>query len=154
MAEVVELSGSQMTPQDLQAIGTYLKAQSGQSSNSDPVPANDPRMQAGAAIYTDVCSACHKKDGTGVAYLIPDLAGAASVSARDPTTVLRVLIEGAQSAATSAEPTPPAMPGTRCQLNDAQIAADATYVRNSCGHASVPVSVSQARKQRKQLSAR
>jgi mono/diheme cytochrome c family protein len=153
MAEVVELSGSRMTPDDLEAIGTYLKQQSGKPSKLDPVPANDPRMQAGSAIYTDLCSACHKKDGTGVAYLIPNLAGAASVSARDPTTVLRVLIEGAQSAATSAEPTAPAMPGYGWQLNDAQIAAVATYIRNSWGHASAPVSVSQARKQRKQLSA-
>jgi mono/diheme cytochrome c family protein len=153
MAEVVELSGSQMTPDDLEAIGTYLKQQSGASSNIEPVAANDPRMQAGAAIYTDLCSACHKKDGTGVAYLIPNLAGAASVSARDPTDVLRVLINGAESAATAAEPTAPAMPAYGWQLNDAQIAAVATFIRNSWGHASVPVKVSDARKERAQLSA-
>jgi mono/diheme cytochrome c family protein len=152
MAEVVELSGSQMKPDDIEAIATYLKQQSGASHGEKAVPPNDPRMVAGSAIYTDLCSACHKKDGSGVAYLIPDLAGSASVAAREPTTVLRVVIGGAQSVATSAEPTAPAMPGYGWQLNDEQIAAVATFVRNSWGHASAPVSGSDARKVRKRLS--
>jgi mono/diheme cytochrome c family protein len=153
MAEVVEHSGSHMTPGDLQAIATYLKQQPGEAGNDKPVPANDPRMTAGSAIYTDLCSACHKKDGSGVEYLIPDLVGDAAVASRDPTTVLRVLIDGAQSVATSDEPTAPAMPAYGAQLNDAQIAAVATYIRNSWGHASAPVSPGDARKERKQLSA-
>jgi mono/diheme cytochrome c family protein len=154
MAEVVENSGSQMTPSDLEAVGTYLKQQPAESSRAKPIAANDPQMTAGAAIYTDLCSACHKKDGSGVEYLIPNLAGAASVASRDPMTVLRVLIDGAQSVATSAEPTAPAMPAYGGQLNDAQIAAVATYIRNSWGHASAPVSASDARKERNQLAAR
>jgi mono/diheme cytochrome c family protein len=141
-----------MKPDDLEAIATYLKQQSGAPHGEKAVPPNDPRMVAGSAIYTDLCSACHKKDGSGVAYLIPNLAGSASVAAREPTTVLRVVIGGAQSVATSAEPTAPAMPGYGWQLNDEQIAAVATFVRNSWGHASAPVSGSDARKVRKRLS--
>jgi mono/diheme cytochrome c family protein len=155
MQEVVERSGSQMTSGDVEAIATYLEQQhsEGAGGSATVVAANDPRMAAGSAIYTDLCSACHKKDGSGVAYLIPNLAGAASVAARDPTSVLRVLISGAQSAATAAEPTAPAMPAYGRQLNDAQIAAVATYVRNSWGHASTPVSAGEVGKQRKRLSA-
>lgn len=154
MAEVVELSGSRMTPGDLAAIAAYLKQAPGESSQSQPLAADNPMMIAGAAIYTDLCSACHKKDGSGVDYLIPNLAGVASVSARDPTTVLRVLMNGAETAATRAEPTAPAMPAYGWQLNDAQVAAVATYIRNSWGHSSAPISVAEARDERKQLAAR
>jgi len=79
-------------------------------------------MMAGAAIYQDLCSACHNADGTGVAYLIPSLAGASSVASREPTSILRVVIHGAQSVATAHEPTGPAMPAFGWQLSDAQIA--------------------------------
>jgi mono/diheme cytochrome c family protein len=154
MADVVALSGSQMHQGDLESIATYLKEQPGQSATAKALTASDPRMVAGSAIYMDLCSACHNKDGSGVEYLIPDLAGAASVSARDPTTVLRVLISGADTVATADEPTAPAMPAYGWQLDDAQIAAVATYIRNSWGHASAPVTAREARKARKRLAAR
>jgi mono/diheme cytochrome c family protein len=152
MAEVVELSGSRMKQADVEAIATYLKQQSGEAGNDKAVAAGDPMMVAGAAIYADLCSACHKKDGSGVPYLIPNLAGSASVSARAPTTVLRVVLSGAESVATAEEPTAPAMPAYGWQLNDTQVAAVATYVRNSWGHASSPVSENEARKERKRLA--
>jgi mono/diheme cytochrome c family protein len=152
MAEVVEHSGSRMDMSDLEAIATYLKQQRGSPEQAKAVPPNDPSMVSGAAIYTDLCSACHRKDGTGVAYLIPNLAGSASVAANEPTTVLRVVLGGAQSVATSSEPTAPAMPAYGWQLSDAQVAAVATYVRNSWGHASAPVSESEAQKVRKRLA--
>jgi mono/diheme cytochrome c family protein len=154
MAEVVELSGSRINAGDLEAIAAYLKQTPGETSQSQPMDVKNPVMIAGAAIYTDLCSACHKKDGSGVAYLIPNLAGAASVSAHDPTSVLRVVINGAESAATDAEPTAPAMPAYGWQLNDAQVAAVATYIRNSWGHASAPISAAEVRDERKQLAAR
>jgi mono/diheme cytochrome c family protein len=141
-----------MKQADLEAIATYLAQQSGEAGNDEPVAAGDPMMVAGSAIYTDLCSACHKKDGSGVPYLIPDLAGSASVSAREPTTVLRVVLSGAESVSTAEEPTAPAMPAYGWQLNDSQVAAVATYVRNSWGHASSPVSEYEARKERKRLA--
>jgi mono/diheme cytochrome c family protein len=68
--------------------------------------------------------------------------------------VLRVLINGAETVATKAEPTAPAMPAYGWQLNDAQIAAVSTYIRNSWGHGSAPVSEGDARKERERLSAK
>jgi mono/diheme cytochrome c family protein len=35
------------------------------TTNSGPLPANDPAMVAGAAIYRDQCSACHGLEGKG-----------------------------------------------------------------------------------------
>jgi mono/diheme cytochrome c family protein len=51
-----------------------------------------------------------------------------------------VVLIGAHSVATDQEPTGPAMPGYGGQLNDVQIAALTTYIRNSWGHAASAVS--------------
>lgn len=148
MAEEVEDSSSQMTEADLTAIATYLKAGAPSSPAATPLAASDPRMVAGAAIYSDLCSACHAPDGRGVPYLIPSLAGSSSIASRESTSLLRVVLLGAPSAATGPEPTGAAMPGYRAQLNDQEIAAVITYLRNSWGHAAAAVSARQVRKAR------
>jgi mono/diheme cytochrome c family protein len=109
-------------------------------------------MLAGAAIYGDLCSACHKSDGSGVPYLIPNLSASASIASRDPTTLIRVILEGAQSVATREEPTGPAMPAFGRQLSDAQVAAVVTYIGNSWNHASTAVSESEVGKARSKLA--
>lgn len=144
MAEEVKDSSSGMSGQDLAAIATYLKGQESASPRPTALPPDNPVMVAGAAIYRDVCSGCHKLDGTGVPYLMPDLAGSAAVASREPTTVLEVILHGAASVATRDEPTGPQMPSYAWQLDDAQIAAVATYVRNSWGHAAGVVATSAA----------
>ena len=52
---------------------------------------------------------------------------------KDPTTAIRVVLRGARSVATPAEPTAPAMPSFGWQLKDDQIAAVLTFIRNSWG---------------------
>jgi mono/diheme cytochrome c family protein len=152
MGDEVGDSSSKVTDSDLQAIATYLKEQPGDSTAARPVRADDPVMQAGAAIYEDLCSACHKGDGTGVPYLIPNLVASPTVAARDPTTMLQVILRGAQSVSTRYEPTAPEMPTYGWQLTDAQIAAVTTYVRNSWNHAAGEVTEGQVRKARRQLN--
>jgi mono/diheme cytochrome c family protein len=146
MAEEVKNSSSAMNSQDLAAIATYLKGQESTPQRRTPLAADDPVMVAGAAIYHDVCAGCHKIDGTGEPYLIPDLAGSAAVASREPTSLLQVILHGAASVATREEPTGPQMPSYAWQLDDAQVAAVATYVRNSWGHAAgrVPGSAAHA----------
>ncbi|HEY6515753.1 MAG TPA: cytochrome c [Steroidobacteraceae bacterium] len=145
MAEEVKDSSSGMSEQDLTAIATYLKGQESVPQRFTALSPDNPMMVAGAAIYRDTCSACHKIDGSGVPYLIPNLAGSAAVASRDPTTMLRVILHGAASVATRDEPTGPQMPSYAWQLDDVQVAAVATYVRNSWGHAAAAVSESAAR---------
>ena len=154
MGEEVALSSSQMTQDDLTAIAVYLKDQPGPTSAPPAaVDASDPRMQAGAAIYGDVCSACHAKDGSGVPGFLPALRGAPSVQQRNPASILHVIIAGTQSVATDAAPSAPAMPTFAWQLNDAQVAAVATYVRNAWGNAASAVTASDARDAREALQA-
>jgi mono/diheme cytochrome c family protein len=150
MAQVVVDSTSQMTEPDLLAIATYLKDLTGASAPQTPLSAHDPVMVAGAAIFVDLCSACHKSDGTGIPYLIPNLALSDSVASREPTSLLHVVLHGAPTAATADEPTAPAMPGFGQQLNDVQVAAVVTYIRNSWGHAAGATDAAQAHAARSQ----
>ena len=151
MGEVVDLSTSKLTDSDLKAMAIYLKDISGPSQ-----AASSPDKQilaAGEAIYQDLCSSCHRQDGKGIPNMFPNLAETATVKANDPTTVLRVILQGAQSVSTEREPTGPAMPGFGWQLNDAQIAAVATYVRNHFGQAPA-VDEGEVRKARSQEATR
>ncbi len=138
MAEEITLSSSHMTDADLTAIATYLKDFPGQTSPpAAALSASDPKMVAGGAIYADECSACHGLDGKGVPYLFPSLAGSPNVRSTDPTSLVRILIEGARSVATAGEPTGPGMPSFAWKLSDDQAAAVLTYIRNAWG-ASAP----------------
>jgi mono/diheme cytochrome c family protein len=146
MGEVVDLSTSKMKDDDLHAIAVYLKDISGPAQESSSSPDREV-LAAGSAIYQDLCAACHRQDGKGVPNMFPNLAEVATVKAKDPTTVLRVILQGAQTVATDSEPTGPAMPAFGWQLDDAKIAAVATYVRDHFGKAPA-VSESEVRKVR------
>jgi mono/diheme cytochrome c family protein len=135
MAEAVFLSTSHMTDEDIQAIATYLKSTAGMERGDPPLPPNSPTMSAGNAIYRDQCSACHGIEGKGVAKLFPSVANSAMVRSGDPTTAIRIVLRGARSVATSAEPTAPGMPSYGWQLDDDEIAAVLNYIRNSWGGA-------------------
>ncbi len=154
MAEEVTLSSSQMTNDDLKAIAAYLKSLPGRDDTPAPLPASDPMMTAGQAIYRDTCSACHTLDGKGASHLFPSLASSPSVHSDDPTTLIRIVLRGARSVATKEEPTSPAMPPFGWQLNDAQVAAVLTYVRNSWGGAAPPVAAGDIQHARKDLQPR
>jgi len=152
MAEEVVHSSSRMTDSDLSAIATYLESKpDGSAAAGKPLPATNAEMTSGAAIYQDLCSACHRQDGSGVPYLIPDLSHSAAVQSRETTSLLHVVLEGAQTAATADEPTAPAMPAFGWQLDDAQIAAVTTYLRNSWGHAAPATTAGDVRKAREGL---
>ena len=154
MSEEIAHASSHMSDDDLKAIATYLKSVPGRNDEQQPIAADDPQMKAGAAIYRDQCSACHQIDGKGVADLFPSLAASSQVRSDDPTTLLRIILQGARSVATKKEPTGPGMPSFAWQLTDAQIAAVATYVRNSWGAAAPAVSASSVESSRKDLAKR
>jgi mono/diheme cytochrome c family protein len=82
-------------------------------------------LAAGAAIYADECSACRGSDGKGAPYLFPSLAGSPNVRSVDPTSLIRVVIDGARSVATAGEPTGPGMPSFTWKLSDDQDPAPA-----------------------------
>ena len=154
MAEEIVHSSSRMTDDDLKAIATYLKSLPGRGDNPSPVAASDPAMQAGAAIYRDQCSACHQIDGKGVPALFPALASSSVARSDDPQTLLHLILRGSRSVATKDEPTAPGMPSYSWQLDNDQVAAVATYVRNAWGNAAPAVTAAQVDSARKKLSLR
>ena len=145
MAEVISYSTTRMSDADLHAIATYLKDQPGQSSGPAPLAPDTPAMRAGAAIYADQCSACHAPHGEGVRNLIPALAGAPALQNDDATDLIRVVLQGGQATATDLRQTSPAMPSYGRMLNDAQLAAIVSYVRNSFGNAAPEVTARDVR---------
>ena len=154
MAEEVVHSTSNLNDDDLRAIAIYLKSVPGKNTSPEPLPATDPKMVAGQAIYRDTCSACHGLDGKGVPRLFPSLAGSAVAQSSDPATAIRVILRGARSVATPAEPTAPGMPSFAWQLNDDQVAAVATYIRNAWGNSASKVSPSAVEKRKADLKNR
>ena len=154
MAEEVVNATSQYSDDDLKAIATYLKSLPGRQEQAAPANAESPAMTAGQAIYRDQCSACHGIDGRGVAMLFPSLAQSSLAHASDPTSAIRLVLRGGRSVATSAEPTAPGMPPFGWQLNDDQVAAVLTYVRNAWQTAAAPVSAETVGRARQQLRTR
>lgn len=140
MAEAVTHSTSMMTDADIGAIATYLKEVSASESSPTPIASDEKMMVTGAAIYKDSCAACHRDSGMGEAHLFPRLAGSALVQSDDPTTLIRIVLEGSRAVSTATRPTGPAMPAFDWRLDDAQAAALLTYVRNSWGNAASRVS--------------
>ena len=64
------------------------------------------------------------------------------------------MLRGGRSVATSQEPTAPGMPSFGWQLNDAQVAAVLTYIRNAWQTAGAPVAAETVGKARNELSTR
>jgi mono/diheme cytochrome c family protein len=143
MGEVVTLSTAFMTDSDLNAIATYLKSLPGKADAPPAISANDPAMTAGSAIYRDQCSACHGLDGKGIAELFPSIADSSMVKSGDPTTSIRIVLRGARSVGTTAQPTAPGMPSYGKQLDDDEVAAVLTYMRNTWGGAATAITSGQ-----------
>jgi mono/diheme cytochrome c family protein len=154
MAEEISLSSSQMTDGDLKAIATYLKSLPGRRDTPQPLPSDDPVMAAGGAIYRDQCSACHALDGRGVPRLFPSIADSSMVRSDNQATLIRIVLRGARSVATAAEPTAPGMPSYAWQLDDVQVAAVLTYIRNTWGAAASAVSAQEVNRARADLASR
>lgn len=133
MSEVIELSTQHMTEEDLRAMAIYLQDLDS-PERAVPPAADAGVMAAGAAIYFDNCSACHVSDGSGVPSFFAPLAGSNKVANDDATTVIRIILEGGRSVPTSARPTPLSMPAFDWKLTDEQVAAVATFVRQSWGN--------------------
>ncbi len=150
MSEVIQFSTQHMRDDDLRAIAVYLNDL---ESDERPAPGRPDAavMKAGAAIYFDNCSACHVSDGRGVPRFFAPLVRSGKANDPDPTTVIRVILEGARAVPTKAHPSPLTMPAFDWKLGDEQVAAVATYVRSSWGNRGGTVSASEVSRLREAL---
>ena len=131
MLEKVTLSTSRMTDEDRVAIATYLKSLPPHSLGILLRP-QAAQMQRGQAAFSAYCASCHQASKPDY----PQLAGDTLVLGHDPTTVLRVILEGGVD---PGAPQQKPMPGFG-KLNDGQIADVATYIRSAGSNRASPVS--------------
>jgi mono/diheme cytochrome c family protein len=80
--------------------------------------------------------------------LFPPLKGDQVAQQADPTTVVRLILDGGRAATTQARPTPFSMPAFGWKLDDAQVAAVATYVRGAWGNSAPAVSADKVKELR------
>jgi mono/diheme cytochrome c family protein len=148
MAEVVVNSTSKMSDADVRAIAVYLK----ELAPGTPEPAVSPPpqadMAAGAAVYAHACIACHEADGSGAPRIYPPLPGNANLQSADPSSTLRIVLDGAQTVTTARAPNPGSMPAYAGKLSDQEIADVVNYIRNSWGNAAPLVTPAQVTKAR------
>ncbi len=96
-------------------------------------------MADGEKLYTGACIACHEVDGTGAPRIYPPLPGNANLQSADPSSTLRIILDGAQTVTTPRAPNTGSMPAYAAKLSDQEIADVATYIRNSWGNAAPAV---------------
>lgn len=152
MAPVVGDSTQYMTDADRDAIATYLKSLAPHQTYGSYSDDKRARVQTvrtletgeverhGAGIYLSFCARCHQADGQGRPGKVAALAGNPLVLAEDPTSVMRIVIEGSRSPTTETGPKPQKMPGFHGQLTSAQIAQVVSFVRSAWGNHADPVS--------------
>ena len=104
--------------------------------------ATDPSvLAAGKSVYAAVCIVCHQPTGLGLAPVYPPLKDSDWVSAPKPGRLVRIVLHGVNGPLTvNGKPYNMLMPPHGPQLNDGQIAAVLTYIRQEYGNKASPVS--------------
>jgi mono/diheme cytochrome c family protein len=162
MSEVVENSTQYLTSEDLGAIASYLKtvgapvgpAMPDLSPQAAAVAAADTHPDtlklragtvegAGAMVYLNNCNACHRSSGAGAKGVFPSLSGNSVVNAKDPTSLIHIVLGGSAMPSTDRSPSALAMPRFGWRLTDGNVADLLSYVRTAWGNRAEPVTPAQ-----------
>ncbi|UWS33277.1 c-type cytochrome [Erwinia pyrifoliae] len=143
MTDVVQHSLQHLTAEDATAIARYLKSLGAKDANQVGFTPDDTVAKAlwkgddsktGASVYVDNCAACHKTDGSGYQRFFPALSGNSVVLASDPTSLIHIVISGAQLPGMKGAPSTITMPAFGWRLNDQQVADVVNFIRTSWGN--------------------
>lgn len=149
MNEVIMNSTRFLSDSDVSAMAFYLKSL---PAVDEPI-AEDPNpelMGRGRTIYNLHCGACHLPTGEGDPEMAPRLnAGSLVVQSSNPASMINAILYGPE---TPGHPLPPRwlepMDEFQYQLDNEEIAAVATYIRNSWNNAAGVVTAAQVARQR------
>ena len=136
------------------AAGTVLAALAAAAPR--PAAAQPPaaQMTEGQRVYSSSCASCHQADGFGTDEAYPPLAGSGWVTG-DANRLVRVILHGLTGEIEVAgQMYEGVMPPWGGLLKDEEIAAVATYVRNSFGNAAPAVTPATVAKLRAAHAAR
>ncbi len=151
MAEVVAHGTQHLNETDLRAIAVFLKALPADPPSPAPqgVTERDAAWLArGARGYDAHCAQCHGDEGEGVPRAYPALAGNRTVTMDPPVNLVRIAAHGGFPPQTAANPRPFGMPPFTQALDDADLAAILSFVRNAWGNRGSIVSAPDASRYR------
>lgn len=141
MAEVVVHSTQHLRADDLRAMAVYLKDLPVQA---EPAPAFEAAPSAqlalGQRLYQQHCADCHGAQGQGAPGAYPPLAGNRAVVMASPVNAVQAIVSGGFAPAAAGHPQPYGMPPFRTVLSPTEIAAVASFVRQSWGNRAGAVS--------------
>jgi mono/diheme cytochrome c family protein len=146
MSAVVYHSLQSLTLGDLNAMAVYLKSQTRKREAAELTQVRPTEQQTeemmvtGAAIYEKRCAGCHQPKGDGVPRIYPPLVNNESILAAFPINPIRMVLLGGFPPSTEGNPRPYGMPPFYQDLNDHQVAAVVTYIRQSWGNHAPAVS--------------
>ena len=146
---------------DVKAIGKLFNVGSGEEITFLKTAEHRKQFEEGRVHYQRICLACHQAHGNGMQYLAPPLVGSEWVL-DSPKRLIALAMDGAMGPIEvlgkvyTAPEIQPLMPGLRLnpEVDDAQLAAILTYVRNEWGNAATPISTETVAKYRSETEAR
>lgn len=131
MLRVVRLSTSRLSPADLHAMTTYLLG------DAPPAPAalaaGTDAPGPGARHYLDLCSGCHGRNGEGVPNVAVSLRLNSNVHDPNPHNLIVTILDGLPEHDFPGLARMQDMPGFAGDLDDAQVAELATWLRQRHG---------------------
>jgi alcohol dehydrogenase (quinone), cytochrome c subunit len=156
MLDVVNNSTPYLSDEDIHAMAVFLKslaatapeAQFLYDDTATKMLEGGKPQQAGAAIYLGACAACHGIDGNGQAPFMPPLAGNPAVLDPNPSSLINLVLNGADPLVVKGVPDAYRMPQFRVQLNDEAIGEVLSFVRGAWGNGAAGVTTDEVKKLR------
>lgn len=136
MAEVVLRSTQYLSDADLGAVAQFLKELAPPATLALPAAPAAPAsvLARGGKLYEQHCTQCHGEQGRGVPQAYPALAGNRAVTMPQTANLVQIVLNGGYAPATEGNPRPFGMPPFVLELNDSDIAAVLTHIRQSWGN--------------------
>jgi len=147
MNEVIINSTSRLAPEDVQSIALYLESLPAlDEAPGGAVPENV--MGRGRTIYNLHCGTCHLPTGLGDPEMAPRLdSGSLVVQQDDPASMINAILYGPELAELAPRWRNP-MEEFQYLLDDEEVAAVASFIRNSWGNRAGQVAAEQVAAQR------
>ena len=168
MAEVVAKSTQYLVDQDLIAIAEYLKSlppandkgqENADSASQESAAAvatlalrTGENGMSGSNIYLNNCNACHRSDGSGAKRTFPNLVKNEALNAKDPISLIHIVLAGSSMPSTQTAPSAFAMPDFGWRLSDVEVADVLSFVRDNRDNHAAAVSRDEVGRVRKTLS--
>lgn len=150
MNEVIMNSTRYLEATDIRAMAGYLKSLPAVAEEAGEAPASE-LMGRGRTIYNLHCGTCHLPSGSGDPEMAPRLAsGSLVVQADNPASLINTILYGPELAESGVPPhwLKP-MAAYAHELDDEELAAVATFVRNAWDNRAGLVTPSQVARQRR-----